>query len=633
MILFDIIKGTSLNKEILVLTKLKAYEIEKIKDKLLKDKLNMLNDKKININFPILLIITVILALGTVFFTNMYEVNATGDPIASYNMSSGEMIVSNLAGGTLKAAVSRELTQKGKTKNDIKILKLQGNLIDSSDFEYIRSGENGQFSNLNMIDMSGLANMTEIPAYALYDTTNNGLFSNLKTVLFSNASKKIGEMAFRDCIRLINIDIANINEIGKASFFGCSNLTFKSGTNLNPQLKDIPDRAFYFCSDLKGIDLSHVSKIGNEAFEGCSNINNINLGNVTELGTNAFLICLRLDNVIKWPKPNIQTGENVFSHCAFDLSNGIPFGHKGLYRNQIPRAYLKAKGKTKFSDIYAGTKFSLSSVPGADLYMKNGMTYMNFAKNKSLYSDWLDTRNVYYNVPTHLNKIVFGPTIKRNGKNFSKSTIDTSTPAYYEFIYRASNEPNPGSWHYGYWDAQNVTYTLKVIRNTISINSAQKNIYLTRGKKHKLTPVAKTKNKKSPGFTYESSKPSIVKVSKRGKLTASKKRTGRAVISVKSKDGKIYKYKVRVVKKKKTLKKIVVKNIPTKRKMKKGKTKTLKVVLKPKKATNVKVKFKSGNPKIVSVDKAGLLKAKKKGKAKITVVVGKKKKSFIIRVR
>jgi hypothetical protein len=56
----------------------------------------------------------------------------------------------------------------------------------------------------------------------------------------------------------------------------------------------------------------------------------------------------------------------------------------------------------------------------------------------------------------------------------------------------------------------------------------------------------------------------------------------------------------------------------------KGKTKQLKLKVIPAKATDLKVTFKSNKKKIVSVDKAGMLTALKKGKAKITVKVGNK---------
>ena len=58
--------------------------------------------------------------------------------------------------------------------------------------------------------------------------------------------------------------------------------------------------------------------------------------------------------------------------------------------------------------------------------------------------------------------------------------------------------------------------------------------------------------------------------------------------------------------------------------LKKGKAFKLKVSLTPKDSQD-KIIFKTSNKKIVKVSKTGKIKALKKGKAKITVVSGKKK--------
>lgn len=61
--------------------------------------------------------------------------------------------------------------------------------------------------------------------------------------------------------------------------------------------------------------------------------------------------------------------------------------------------------------------------------------------------------------------------------------------------------------------------------------------------------------------------------------------------------------------------------------LKKGKKKTLKVKFNPSNATNKKVTFKTSNKKVATVSSKGVVKAKKKGKATITVITkdGKKK--------
>ena len=112
---------------------------------------------------------------------------------------------------------------------------------------------------------------------------------------------------------------------------------------------------------------------------------------------------------------------------------------------------------------------------------------------------------------------------------------------------------------------------------------------------------ANVKNRKG-AVSYKSNKTKIAKVDKNGKVTALKK--GTAVITV-SNNGAKKLFTVKVKNPKLNKKKV---------KLKKGKSFKLKVIGKIGKA-----KFKSSKKKIVTVSKSGKLKAKKKGKATITV--------------
>ena len=82
---------------------------------------------------------------------------------------------------------------------------------------------------------------------------------------------------------------------------------------------------------------------------------------------------------------------------------------------------------------------------------------------------------------------------------------------------------------------------------------------------------------------------------------------------------------------KKKVKSVSFTNVGTYLTLKKGQKKTLKVSVKPKKANNKKVKFKSSRPSVVSVSKKGVIKAKRKGTAYITVTArdGSKKRDRV----
>lgn len=124
----------------------------------------------------------------------------------------------------------------------------------------------------------------------------------------------------------------------------------------------------------------------------------------------------------------------------------------------------------------------------------------------------------------------------------------------------------------------------------------------------KGTTRIKAAVKNGKGVTsYTSNKTKVAKVDKNGKVTALKK--GTAVITV-ANNGVKKTFTVKVKNPKLNKKKV---------KLKKGKTFKLKVIGKKGKA-----KFKSSKKKIATVSKSGKIKAKKKGKATITVITNGK---------
>ena len=128
------------------------------------------------------------------------------------------------------------------------------------------------------------------------------------------------------------------------------------------------------------------------------------------------------------------------------------------------------------------------------------------------------------------------------------------------------------------------------------------------------------------GYSYTTSNRKVAAISQRGRITA--KKTGKATIKATNSAGKIKVYYITV---KKAPKKIV-KVTPSRKTLKKGKTVKLKVKLP--RGTAGKCTFKSNKPKVASVNSKGVVKAKKKGTAKITVrTYNKKKKIVTIKVK
>ncbi|MCL2787924.1 MAG: Ig-like domain-containing protein [Micrococcales bacterium] len=140
-------------------------------------------------------------------------------------------------------------------------------------------------------------------------------------------------------------------------------------------------------------------------------------------------------------------------------------------------------------------------------------------------------------------------------------------------------------------------------------------------------------------LSWTSSSPKVAKVSPTGKIKALK--PGRTVITAKAENGKLARLKVTVVAKEAKVKtvKVALKSVGVRASksekivVKEGKVARLSVLPNPQGATLTKMPtFKSSKPKVASVDKTGLVTAKKKGKTKIKVTLAGKKTTLLIHV-
>lgn len=154
-----------------------------------------------------------------------------------------------------------------------------------------------------------------------------------------------------------------------------------------------------------------------------------------------------------------------------------------------------------------------------------------------------------------------------------------------------------------------------------SIGTPLKKLYIQKGKT--FTPSVVLYNGSTnvtSKLTWKSSDKKVATVSAKGVIRGIKK--GKAKITATTPNKKKLTITVCVSNKSIALKSVTVKAPKT---LKVGKTYKMSVKLSPVKATGQKVTFKSSNKKALSVDKAGMLYAKKKGTYKITVTAGKKK--------
>ena len=101
-----------------------------------------------------------------------------------------------------------------------------------------------------------------------------------------------------------------VEEIQKYAFYNCASL---ETVKLPSSIKYVREFAFYKNLKLKNINLQDVEVIGREAFSGCSQLDNIDLTNVYSIGVKGFVDCTSLSNVDLTNLRN--TGQEAFKNC------------------------------------------------------------------------------------------------------------------------------------------------------------------------------------------------------------------------------------------------------------------------------------------------------------------------------
>ena len=168
------------------------------------------------------------------------------------------------------------------------------------------------------------------------------------------------------------------------------------------------------------------------------------------------------------------------------------------------------------------------------------------------------------------------------------------------------------------------------LKATISTNAASLKLKKKQSTT-KFTVTGLAKGDYVTSITSSNNKIVTVTGNKNGtcKIKAGSK-TGKATITIKLASGLTKQIKVSVQKKAVTCSKI--KNVPKTIKLKKKQTYQLKPMIEPITCTD-KAKYKSSNKKTAKVTTSGKITAVKKGKTKVTVVVGKKKFVCTVNVR
>lgn len=135
--------------------------------------------------------------------------------------------------------------------------------------------------------------------------------------------KIIPEYAFKNCIKLKEVELNEVNCIRNNAFLNCKSL--KNVRN-SSSVETIEKYAFSDCSSLKASDFSGVKHIQEGAFYGCKSLNNVNLSSIKDIGAFSFSGCTRLRNVIL-PKNSINF-ENSILLQTYKTKGQIKFHYK-----------------------------------------------------------------------------------------------------------------------------------------------------------------------------------------------------------------------------------------------------------------------------------------------------------------
>lgn len=219
--------------------------------------------------------------------------------------------------------------------------------------------------------------------------------SYVTKVIINDGVTSIGNLAFSNCTKLMNIDIpASVKSIGYQAFFRCSGLT---SIDIPYGVKSIGWSAFYRCTSLTSIDIpdtvtsidadafedtawydnqpdglvyagkvayqmkgpcpAHVDikngtvAIANNAFDGCTSLTSIDIpDSVTIIGGYAFEGCTGLTS-IDIPDSVESIGASAFYGCTGISSVTIPATVTDIYEKAFGYYNKEGLGETKVKNF------------------------------------------------------------------------------------------------------------------------------------------------------------------------------------------------------------------------------------------------------------------------------------------
>lgn len=469
----------------------------------------------------------------------------------------------------------------------------------------------------------GSKNFTKVSGRDFYDS--------LEEVVLPSTVTEIGIQAFSAAMSLKKINLENVSTIGKAAFTSTAldSVTFNvdeitlggnvfAGSSLTSfkakKVNFTSDNMFYDCKSLKNFEVeSGLEEVPDYTFDGCDALTSFDFSGVKKVGFFSF-DCANLKNGCydgtreEW-KALLETEmsglpDDIKVHCKGDAvevkdATCTEDGYKEVGTCEVCGAHYSYKDDENVIPALGHDYEAEFTVDKAATCTEAGV--------KSKHCTRCDAKTDEQAIPAA-------------GHKWSawKKTADATVNAPEQQVRKCSvcgkeETQAAGAKLAPKMTVNAATVTLKVKQSTSGL---------------KVTGLAKGDSVKS----WKSSNRKVFTVSGKAngtcKITGKKKGTAKLEITLASGLKKTVKVKVQKTAVKTTKISGLKKNVS----LKKGKKTTLKPVIAPF-TSREKVTYRSSNKKVATVSSKGVVTAKKKGTAKITVRSGKKSYTVKIKVK
>ena len=456
----------------------------------------------------------------------------------------------------------------------------------------------------------------------------------LWSVTVPDTVTEIGEKAFYNCKALVDVDLPDsVVEIGPFAFRNCitiSHLVLPAGlTQINQGVFEncqmmwklsipsgvtrIGEGAFYKCLSLKQFTMpKSLTEIGDSAFELCESMTHVTIpAGVEVIPNNAFKDCVDLRK-LALKEGLTSIGENAFFKCDSMRELKLPSTVENIGRYAF--AYCEdVKTLTipgKVESVGYGAFFHCAQLE--EIIIKSGVNRLGFycfaqcrALKKAAIPESVET------IGDDAFTVGYASRIDDYGD------VEQDTPLTQPKNLKIYGRPDSAASEYA--EEYGVPFVIQKIPATSVSIAEGESATLYMGNTMQLTAVQKPANAEMT-LKWKSDS-SSVKVSKNGLLTP--KHSGKATITVTTENGKRAKIVIKVV----DAKSVSIqegKSIT----MKVGETLQLNAVVSPSQV-KTKLTWKSDKKRVASVSSTGMVMAKKKGTAEITVKTANGKKARI----